>query len=91
MWFLILKILRELYILDILFLFGFFKFLIIRLDSFLISLILTKSPYFPLFKISLGPDLQSVDIIGILKVPASTNTLPKPSYIEVRTKRSAIL
>ena len=51
----------------------------ISFDIFFLSPILTKSPYWPFFKISFGPDLQFVEIIGILNIPASTKTFPKPS------------
>ena len=59
-------------------------FVIIKL-----SLIWTNSPPLPSRRISLGPELHFVEIIGISFCAASTKTLGKPSYNELNINKSA--
>ena len=48
----------------------------------------TKIPPFPLTKISEGPVEQFVEIINLLSVKASSNTLGNPSYNDDKTNKS---
>ena len=50
-----------------------------------------KKPPSPWFKISLGPFLQLLAIIGILRNDASSNTNPGSSHLEDKIKHFALL